>query len=197
MRRETVPPDHRFEAVLAASQAGEEWALAALYRSLQPALLAYLRARRPQDAEDIAAETWIAAARGLRRFRGGEDDFRRWVFTIAHRRLIDQQRADVRRPTVAAANPDSGETAPAAETEALDALAAREALAQIASLPPDEAEVVLLRVVAGLSAADVGAITGRSPGAVRVMQHRALRRLSSVSGLMSEVLVTLSGTPAM
>lgn len=191
-------PDQRFEAVLAASQAGEEWALAALYRSLQPALLAYLRTRRPGDAEDLAAETWIAAARALRRFRGGEDDFRRWIFTIAHRRLLDLQRADRRRPpTVRAANPDSDPAAPAAETEALDALAAREALERIASLPPAEAEVVLLRVVAGLSAADVGAITGRSPGAVRVLQHRALRRLANMSGLMSEVLVTLSGSPAM
>jgi RNA polymerase sigma-70 factor (ECF subfamily) len=193
-----VPADQRFEAKLVAAQAGEEWALAALYRSLQPALLAYLRARRPEDADDLAAETWIAAARGLRRFRGAEDDFRRWIFTIAHRRLIDLRRADARRPpTAPAADPEAGPTAPAAETEALDALATREALARIAALPHDEAEVVLLRVVAGLSAADVGAITGRSAGAVRVLQHRALQRLSGVSGVVGEMLVTLSGSPAM
>lgn len=188
----------RFEAVLSAAQAGESWALAVLYRSLQPALLGYLGVRRPADAEDLAAETWIAAARALGRFRGGEDDFRRWIFTIAQRRLVDLQRADARRPpTVAAADPDVGPTSPAAETEALESLANREALERIARLPPDEAEVVLLRVVAGLSAADVGAITGRSAGAVRVVQHRALRRLAEVSGFLGEALVTLPGSLAM
>jgi RNA polymerase sigma-70 factor (ECF subfamily) len=193
-----VPADDRFDRVLAAAQAGEQWALAALYRSLQPALLRYLLTRRAGEADDIAAETWISAARGLRRFRGGEDDFRRWIFTIARRRLLDLQRAEARRPqTTPAADPDAGPSSPAAETEALDSIAAREALERIAGLPHDEAEVVLLRVVAGLSAADVGAITGRSAGAVRVLQHRALRRLSSVSGMLGEVLVTLPGTPAM
>lgn len=189
--------NERFEVVLAAAQAGEEWALAVLYRRFQPALLGYLRSRRPRDAEDLAAETWIAAARGLKRFRGDEDDFRRWIFTIAGRRLIDLGRDESRRPRMVAEAAASGAdvpTSPSAESEALESIAARRALERVAALPPDEAEVVLLRVVAGLSAADVASITGRSAGAVRVLQHRALRRMSSVLG---EALVTLSGPPAM
>jgi len=90
--------DRKFENTLSAAQAGEEWALTVLYRSLQPGLLAYLRSQRRNDAEDLASETWIAAARGLRRFRGDESDLRRWIFTIARRRLLDLRRDEGRRP---------------------------------------------------------------------------------------------------
>lgn len=187
----TVAVDTRFEHVLSAARDGEEWALAALYRHLQPDVLGYLRSQRPQDADDIASETWIAVARGLAAFRGGEDDFRRWVFTIARRRLIDLGRSDGRRPRVVAdlsvledvESPDS-------ETEALASIAARDALELIAQLPPKEAEVIVLRVIAGLSAEDVATITGRTTVSVRVTQHRALRRLR---GLLSTMLVTLQG----
>lgn len=173
--------EERFEVVLAASQEGEEWALAALYRSLQPVLLGYLRSQRPRDAEDLAAETWIAAARGLRRFRGDENEFRRWILTIARRRVLDLRRKESRRPHTVSELDDAvtePASSPDAESEVLESLATRRALEQVAALPPAEAEVVFLRVIAGLSAADVGSITGRSAGAVRVLQHRALRRLS-------------------
>ncbi len=174
----------RFEEVLEAAQRGEEWALTALYRGLQPALLGYLRSQRPADAEDLASETWIAAARGLRRFAGDEDAFRRWIFTISRRRLLDLRRAESRRPRTvpepARPQAGSGADAPAAESEALESLATRRALEHVATLPPAEAEVVVLRVIAGLSAEDVAAITRRSPGHVRVLQHRALHRLAQL-----------------
>jgi RNA polymerase sigma-70 factor (ECF subfamily) len=62
---------------------------------------------------------------------------------------------------------------------ALEAISSRAAVALIATLPPDQAEVVLLRVVAGLEVAEVAAITGKRPGHVRVLAHRALRRLAA------------------
>ncbi|MGH2451011.1 MAG: RNA polymerase sigma factor [Candidatus Limnocylindria bacterium] len=188
--------DERFEELLAAAQRGEEQALAALYRRFQPSLLAYLRTQRSDQAEDLASETWIAAARGLRRFRGDGGDFRRWIFTIARRRLVDLGRGEARRPSTIRAPDDSLAVlreSPDAATEALESLATRQALEKVASLPPDEAEVVVLRVIAGLSAKDVASITGRSPGAVRVLQHRALRRLAS---LLDKTFVTLFGSLA-
>lgn len=194
----TIPQDatltekQRFEQTLAAARRGDESALASLYTSLQPALLGYLRSRRPGDAEDLASETWLSVARGLRTFRGGEDGFRRWVFTIARRRLIDLGRDEARRPSVVVADTEAvSELASAdAETDALDSLATREALELIAQLPAKEAEIVVLRVIAGLSTEDVAAITGRTAVGVRVTQHRALRRLR---GILSTVLVTLQG----
>lgn len=64
------------------------------------------------------------------------------------------------------------------EARALMASESDAALAHIATLPPDQAEVVLLRVVAGFNAGEVAAIVGKKAGAVRVLQHRALKRLS-------------------
>src|SRR2546423_1891887 len=87
----------QFQGILAAAQEGGEWAVATLYRWLGPAVVGYLRARAGDDAEDLASETWLAVARGLSGFTGDETAFRSWVFTIAHRRLVDHHRASSRR----------------------------------------------------------------------------------------------------
>ena len=176
----------QFDSILVAAQDGGEWAVAILYRSLHPAVLSYLRARAGQEGEDLASETWLDVARGLRSFSGSETAFRSWVFTIAHRRLIDHHRAASRRPRtdrLAPADPAAvefdvaGRDDPAAE--AVAAVAGAEAGRRIvALLSPDQAEVVLLRVLAGLPVEDVARITGHRPGTVRVLQHRALRRLA-------------------
>jgi len=178
----------QFEGILTAAQDGGEWAVAILYRWLHPAVVGYLRARAGEEADDLASETWIAVARGLPGFSGDESAFRSWVFTIAHRRLIDYHRAAARRPRTRSLHPAEGDQReapveppakddPAAEV--LDAVAGDEAVERImALLPREQAEIVLLRVVGGLSVEDVASITGRRPGTVRVLQHRALRRLA-------------------
>ena len=178
----------QFKGILAAAQDGGEWAVAILYRWLHPAIVSYLRGRAGDEAEDLASETWIAVARGLPRFSGDETAFRSWVFTIAHRRVIDHHRATARRPRTRTLHATDGDQHdgpveiaagddPAGEV--LDAVAGDEAVRRIvALLPPDQAEVVLLRVVGGLAVEDVAAITGKRPGTVRVLQHRALRRLA-------------------
>ncbi len=173
--------DGEFDSVLAAARTGASWALAALYRGLHPAVLRYLRAQEPGEGEDLAADAWIDVASGLHRFDGAEDDFRRWVFTIARRRLIDHRRARTRRRTAPVPAEDlvllagEGDT----ESEAVQALRVEAALARVATLPPGQAEVVLLRVVGGFTAEEVGRIMGRRPGTVRVLQHRALRALAA------------------
>jgi RNA polymerase sigma-70 factor (ECF subfamily) len=178
----------QFQGILTAAQDGGEWAVAILYRWLHPAVVGYLRARAGDEAEDLASETWIAVARGLSNFSGDESAFRSWVFTIAHRRLIDHHRATARRPRTRTLHATEGDQhegpieLPAGDDpagEVLDAVAGDEAVRRIvALLPRDQAEIVLLRVVGGLPVEDVAAITGRRPGTVRVLQHRALRRLA-------------------
>src|SRR5581483_1226153 len=173
-----------FDAVLDAAQLGEEWALAALWRRLQPALLRFLRGRDPRGAEDVASETWIRVGRALPSFVGGEAEFRAWFFTIARRTLIDTQRRTSRRPNTVAL--DAAAEAAARDDPAEDAVAAcglDRVLALVGTLPADQADVVLLRVIAGLDVADVAAMTGKRPGTVRVLQHRALRRLAAVLDL--------------
>jgi RNA polymerase sigma-70 factor (ECF subfamily) len=173
-----------FDGVLAAAQEGADWAVAVLYRSLQPQVLRFLRARARQDAEDIASQAWLEVARALPRFSGEEDDFRALVFTIA-RRLADHRRAARRRPVdLVGAEILTGITDGAApDEEVLASLAGDAAARRVAELlSPDQAEVVLLRVVAGLSVEEVAALLGKRPATVRVLQHRALRRLAQKLG---------------
>jgi RNA polymerase sigma-70 factor (ECF subfamily) len=184
----------QFQGILTAAQDGGEWAVATLYRWLHPALVSYLRGRAGDHGEDLASETWLAVARALPTFSGDEAAFRSWVFTIAHRRVIDHHRTSARRPRTRSLSltegdgPDgpvepAGRDDPAEDVVA--ALAGDEAVRRIVSLlPPDQAEIVLLRVVAGLPVDEVATITGRRPGTVRVLQHRALRRLAERLGAL-------------
>jgi RNA polymerase sigma-70 factor, ECF subfamily len=173
-----------FEAVLDAAAAGDELAFGILWRDLQPGLLRYLEALAPGVAEDLASETWLGVVRGLGRFHGNESAFRAWVFTAARHRAIDRWRRKARRPDESVPLETLADL-PAADDPAGAAIAAissRAAVTMIATLPPDQADVVLLRVVAGLDVAEVAAITGKRPGNVRVLAHRALRRLAERLG---------------
>jgi RNA polymerase sigma-70 factor (ECF subfamily) len=178
----------RFDSTLTAAQAGADWALAALYSEFQPRLLRYLLAQAPSEAEDLATEVWIDAARGLRRFEGDEPAFGRWLFTIVHRRLVDFRRRSARRREV----PLSVEAvAHASGTDWVREPAGDDAaLACLAALPPAYAEIVLLRIVGGFRADEVAQITGRKPGTIRVMQKRALERLAEHLAETSTELVT-------
>lgn len=169
-----------FRSVLRAAQDGNEQAFARLYRDAQPALLRYLQVLAgPGAAEDVAGDTWVHVVRGLGGFRGDESDWRGWLFTLARRRAIDAGRLRQRRQEVAWAPEHAPDPAPAAEELALTALDTRTALELVARLPQQQAEAVVLRVVAGLEPAQVAQLLGTSPGAVRVAVHRGLRRLAT------------------
>jgi len=170
-----------FGRVLAAAQDGAHWAIAVLWRELHPSLLRFLRGLDHAVAEDVEADTWLVAARDLGSFRGDEHQFRAWMFTIARNRLIDTRRREARRPSVAMPTDALGEHAadddPAVTV--IDVLNANAAIALVREyLPPDQAEVILLRVLGGLDVDEVSAIVGKRPGNVRVLQHRGLRRMA-------------------
>jgi RNA polymerase sigma-70 factor (ECF subfamily) len=175
-----VPIGESFDVVLDAARTGAEWAITELYRDLHPAVVRYLRARAPGEHEDLASEVWLGVAGGLARFHGDEPAFRRYVFTVAHRRVVDHWRTRGRDPSD---NPvrDGDDLAPDAQDEAIENLTTSAALDLVRThLPPDQADVVLLRVVAGLTTEDVARIVGKRAGTVRVLQHRGLRRLARV-----------------
>jgi len=172
----------QFQGILTAAQDGGEWAVATLYRWLHPAVIGYLRARAGDDAEDIASETWLQVTRDLPGFSGSYDGFRGWVATIARHRALDHLRRTARRPALAvpaedlAAWPATGAAADTAQS-AIDAVATGDAVALIATLPPDQAEAVLLRAVLGLDAITAGQVLGKRPGAIRTAAHRGLKTL--------------------
>lgn len=138
---------------------GDEGAFRKVYRTVQPGLLRYLTVLvGAGDAEDIASETWFQASRDLPRFTGDGDGFRGWVTTIGRHRALDHLRAKGRRPIVDTPIEDLIERAsgPDAEHGALESISTQGALALISSLPPDQAEAVLLRAVMGLDAKAAG-----------------------------------------
>ena len=169
-----------FADLLAAARAGENSAVTELYRDLHPVLARYLRAHEPRAADDLEAEVWLAFAERVHAFEGDELALRAWMLSIARRRLADYRRTAARRRTDPVTSetldrPDSDED-PA--TIVLEGLAGDEAAAFIVrSLPRDQAEVVLLRVIGGLDAAQVGELMGKKPGTIRVLSHRAMRTL--------------------
>jgi RNA polymerase sigma-70 factor (ECF subfamily) len=149
-----------------------------LWREFQPGLLRYLRIKAAPVAEDLAADIWLRVLRALPTFEGDERGFRGWLYTTARNRLTDWYRNGERRPDLIEYS--SLVLLPAVnnvEEEAAERSATDEAVALIGELPPDQAEAVMLRIVAGMDVARVAALMERSPGSVRVLCHRGLRRL--------------------
>ena len=184
-----------FAQVLAEAQGGSEDQFAVLWRDANPALLRYLRVLAPENAEDIAAETWVHVVRGLQRFIGDEAAWRAWLFTTARRRLIDQVRLRKRHPAepLEEISPAEVPSTPDTAQIVLDNLATEDALALLKHLPRLQADVIMLRVVAGLDTDAVATILGKSPGNIRVMAHRGLRKLESLlsaAGVTSRAGVT-------
>ena len=193
-----MAPVPDFDEALDAARGGEQWAVAVLYRDLHPRLLGYLRAREPRAAEDLEAETWLAIAQRITAFDGDHEAFWGWAFSIARRRLADYRRTAARRATYPTPT-DELDRADHQNVEdvALDGLSSDAAAAfVVASLPPDQAEVVLLRVMAGLDTSQVAALLSKKPGTIRVLQHRALRRLAvllETGGVTTEPPETILG----
>jgi RNA polymerase sigma-70 factor (ECF subfamily) len=168
------------------AQGSDPEAFRALYRDTQPRLLRYLHTLAGDDAEDIASETWLQVTRDLASFTGDYDGFRGWVATIARHRALDHLRHHARRPPAVpvpaedlaaypAGRPGTDDTADAA----LETLSTQAALALINTLPPDQAEAVLLRAVLGLDAATAAKVLGKRPGAVRTAAYRGLHTLAA------------------
>ena len=168
-----------FPQILQAARLGEEWAWRALYEDLAPAVLGYLRARGAPEPEDLTGEVFLHLVRTLDAFDGDERGFRAWTFAIAHNRLVDDARRRTRRPAEPAAPDVLVAWGPVgdAEHEALAGVATTEVMALTARLSPDQRDVFLLRVIGDLSVDETASALGKSPGAVKQLQRRALAAL--------------------
>lgn len=168
-----------FASALTAARAGAEWAWRILYRDFAPVVLRYLRARGAPEPEDLTGDVFVQVVRRLDHFDGEEDDFRAWVVTIAHHRLIDSARSRTRRPVdpvtdeVLVAVPSSSDL----EAEVLGSSVSADVAKALKGLSPDQQDVIFLRFIAGLSINEVAAAVGKKPGAVKALQVRALAAL--------------------
>jgi RNA polymerase sigma-70 factor (ECF subfamily) len=153
---------------------GEAWE--SLYRHAYPRLRAYaVRHGDPQVAEDLVSETMVRAVAGIGRFRWEAVGFDAWLFGILRHVCADHHRADSRRRN------KPGHVGEHSEGQPGDDLLLSEEHAEIMDaferLDPREREVLELRVIAGLSAEQVGQLLGKRAGAIRMAQSRALARL--------------------
>ena len=168
--------EHDFPSALAAARVGAEWAWALIYRDLSPQVARYLRAHEAPEPDDLVSDVFVQVVRGLPSFEGSHDEFRAWVLTIARNRLVDVWRGQRCRPV----DPASHELERGSwlggdsEAEAMRNLGDSEVRDVVSRLSPDQRDVLFLRVLVGLSIQDVAAVVGKSPGAVKSLQSRAI-----------------------
>ncbi len=177
--------DEELTAALQLMLAGDEAGFRTIYRTVHPPVLRYLTLLvGADDAEDVASETWAQVFRDLSSFAGDVDGFRGWVTTIGRNRALDHVRRASRRPV---ADVELGHALDVADLVdvAGAAIDTEHALDLIRSLPADQAEAVVLRVILGFDAKTAAQIVGKSPGAVRVAAHRGLNNLARRVGKSS------------
>lgn len=168
--------EQEFADVLRAAQAGGAWAWRRLHDDLAGQVLGYIRAQGAREPDDLLAEVFLQLARNIHSFEGVEKGFRSWVFQIAHNRVIDERRRLRRNPvdptdTVDDLLPAEGDVTAG---EVIDSIQAERIRVLILKLVPAQRDVLLLRILSGLTVPEIAAIVGKSEGAVKALQRRGL-----------------------
>ena len=179
--------EERLDAVVADAVAGDRDALREVLETIRPIVVRYCRARigtferSDLSADDVAQEVCLAAVMALPRYRDRGRPFLAFVYGIAAHKVADAYRAvgrDLSYPTESV--PERLSTEPGPEQSAIDADSVTRMSELLDILPETQREILILRVVVGLSAEETAQAVGSTAGAVRVAQHRALARLKSV-----------------
>lgn len=174
----TVALGDRFPQLLAAAAEGDEPAWAELYREFAPSLLRFIASQGAADPEDCLGECFIQVVRNLPAFSGDEKAFRAWLFQVARNRVVDSWRAAHRRPVTPVRDVVAAHEARHQDDPADARILGRDTVEEVlALLGDDQRAVLVLRVLDQFSVEDTARILKRSPGAVRVLQHRAIRSL--------------------
>jgi RNA polymerase sigma-70 factor, ECF subfamily len=166
---------------------GQPAAVDSLLRRIRPMVVRYCLARlgqvsaRGEAADDVAQEVCIALVAALPRYQDMGRPFAAFVYGIASHKLADARRSAARLAIPVSEVPDGPDDQPGPEEVVVASLEAQRARALLARLPAQQRDLLLARLVTGLSAEETGAALGMSPGAVRVAQHRALTRLRAIA----------------
>lgn len=170
------------DELVAAAVAGEPGALRSIYDALAPRVAGYLRGHGSTDPEALTQDVFLTLFHRLPELTGGAAGLRTFAFSLAHARVVDELRARHRQPVSVPYVPEDDHRATeSAEAVAVRTLGSQRALALVESLNDGQREVVLLRVVAGLSLEETAATTGRSIGAVKQLQRRGLLALRTTA----------------
>ena len=174
------------DAVVAEAVAGDRDALRKVLETIRPIIVRYCRARigtserSGVSADDVAQEVCLAAITALPRYRDQGRPFLAFVYGIAAHKVADSHRAAGRNKADATDTlPDRPSREAGPEQMAIDSESAARMDKLLATLPEKQREIVILRVVVGMSAEETAVAVGSTAGAVRVAQHRALARLKA------------------
>jgi RNA polymerase sigma-70 factor (ECF subfamily) len=180
----------QFPRILAAACAGGEWAWRELYEAIAPQLTRYLRARGVPEPDDVVGETFVKVVRYIDGFEGDEAAFRTWVFTIGRNLVVDDLRKRARRPVDVVSDDQLATAAPHGDTEddAMQDLASAHIEEILRHLSVDQRDVLLLRILAGLTIAEIAQVVGKKEGAVKMLQARGLAAIRTKISLGSVTL---------
>jgi RNA polymerase sigma-70 factor (ECF subfamily) len=185
------PAAHQLSnADLDAARHRDQAAITRIYTAYAPSLYRFFAAAvgNRQEAQDLTGSVFVSAIEGLPGFRGPVEALGGWLFRIARHDLYDFRRKQARSPGMAPLDDHLDEAAIAAgaadpEELAIDRLEGSRVMAALQQLSPDQREVLLLRMAAGLTAPEVAAALHKTTGAVKALQHRGLNSLARILGL--------------
>jgi RNA polymerase sigma-70 factor (ECF subfamily) len=182
-----APPGADLHDLTKLAIGGHPDAIESLLQQVRPMVVRYCRARLGRItghyhiADDVAQEVCIAVLSALPRYRDMGRPFASFVFGIASHKVADALRSATRSAVPTEDLPDGPDEHPGPEETVVAYVEAERARALLARLPAHQRELVILRVVTGLTAEETGNVLGMSAGAVRVAQHRALARLRAIA----------------
>lgn len=183
-----TPPEHRIsdrlnDGLISLAVQGDRGALTRVMEEIHPLVVQYCRARLGRarhsgTADDVAQEVCLAVLNALPNFTIQGRPFLAFVYGIAGHKVIDAYRAATRDRLVPVETlPEIYDTNPGPEDRVLDTEFGRHAAELLAGLTDRQRDALILRIMSGFSAEEAAGILGSTPGAVRITQHRALKRL--------------------
>jgi RNA polymerase sigma factor (sigma-70 family) len=155
-----------------------------VYRTYASQVLGYLTARGVEDPEAAMQEVFLSVLPRLATMHGGAAGLRTFIFSVAHARMVDDHRRQNRTPAKLPFEPELDRREDSsAEDVALERISPQEVLRLLDGLPGDQREVLSLRLVAGLTVEQAAEAMGKTAGAVKQLQRRALLKLRELSGV--------------
>ncbi len=158
------------------ARAGDARGFTEIYNTLAGSVTRFAHSRSADDPEGITNEVFLAAFRNLAEFTGNDDDLRGWIFTIARNKLIDDARRRSRRPTIVDKEP-ALDHSDHSDDNVERGIGTNWVQSQLAVLTDEQRDVLMLRLVNGLTIAEIAETLGRSVGAIKALQRRGLRQL--------------------
>jgi RNA polymerase sigma-70 factor (ECF subfamily) len=173
--RAAAPSEH-VRRLVARAQEGDRDALEELYLLHFDRIYSYLHMSvgNRHDAEDLTTQTFVRMLESIGRFRWRAAPFSAWLFRIAHNLAMDHFRAHRRWQPEEEVPEPPGSAEPSAEHEALHSIGRQSMLRLIENLSPEQQQVLTLKFVFSFSNGEVATILGKTEGAIKSLQHRAL-----------------------